>query len=117
MAIGLIGRKLGMTRTFNVSGVSVPVTVIYVETNRVSQVKSLSKDGYEALQFAAGVCKPRKLNKPLNGHLSKALLGPAKVLREFRVSSNEFSPQASEFNVDHFNVGECVDVVATSKGK
>jgi large subunit ribosomal protein L3 len=130
MAVGLIGRKLGMTRAFDTSGVSVPVTVVHVETNRVSQIKTFTKDGYDAVQLATGSCKASKLNKALNGHISKALSGPARILREFKIDAADESGEqgksgtgtsslsiGSEYRVDHFSIGEKVDVVASSRGK
>ena len=116
MAIGIVGRKSGMTRVFTEAGASVPVTVIEVEPNRVVQVKTPEVDGYTAVQVTAGhQARPKK---PLAGHFAKAGAGAGRGLWEFRVDAigDEFSPGA-EFGVEQFEAGQKVDVRGISKGK
>jgi large subunit ribosomal protein L3 len=118
MSIGLIGRKAGMTRIFQEDGVSVPVTVIEVTPNRVTQVKTVDRDGYAALQVAAGRRKPSRVTKPLAGHYAKAGVVAGEVLREFRLQEAPGELQSgSELGVDMFSAGQKVDVRGVSKGK
>jgi large subunit ribosomal protein L3 len=118
MSIGLIGRKAGMTRIFQEDGVSVPVTVIEVTPNRVTQVKTVDRDGYVALQVAAGRRKPSRVTKPLAGHYAKAGVVAGEVLREFRLQEAPGELQSgSELGVDMFSAGQKVDVRGVSKGK
>ena len=116
MAIGLVGRKSGMTRVFTEAGASVPVTVIEVEPNRVVQVKTPEKDGYFAIQVTTG--KRTRLQKPMAGHFAKAGAGAGRGLWEFRVDSvgDELNP-GSEIGIDQFEAGQKVDVRGLSKGK
>jgi len=119
MTIGLIGRKRGMTRIFTEAGQSVPVTVIEVVDNRVTQVKTEQTDGYVALQVAAEQVKPSRVNKPMAGHFAKAGVEPARILREFRLSVDEaadYQP-GKTLGVDLFESGQKVDVTGVSKGK
>lgn len=119
MAIGLVGRKCGMTRIFTEDGVSIPVTVIEVEPNRITQIKSESADGYSAVQVTTGSRKATHLSKASSGQFAKAGVGAGRGLWEFRVDGSE----ASGFNVGDsiqvsiFEAGKKVDVTATSKGK
>lgn len=119
MAIGLVGRKVGMSRVFTDQGASVPVTVIQVESNRISQIRSLERDGYEAIQVASGSKKPSRVNKPEAGHLAVQGVEAAAALMEFRVSAAEIEGLSvgSELTVDRFEEGQIVDVVGVSKGK
>lgn len=120
MSIGLVGRKLGMTRIFTEAGESVPVTVIEAEPNRVSQIKSLDVDGYDAIQVTTGMRKPSRVNKPMAGHFAKAGVMAGRGLWESRVSEAselEGIELGSELNVDRFTEGQYVDVTGTSKGK
>ena len=89
MAIGLVGRKCGMTRVFTDAGESVPVTVIEVLPNRVTQVKSSEKDGYQAIQVTYGARRPQLLTKALAGHYRKANSAPGKALVEFRIGKSD----------------------------
>ena len=114
--IGLIGRKVGMTRIFTEDGVSVPVTVIEVEANRVTQVKSLENDGYQAIQVTTGSKKANRVNKPEAGHFAKAGVEAGRGLWEFRFEEGEFTVGQS-INVDIFTDVKKVDVTGTSKGK
>ena len=119
MAIGLVGRKVGMTRVFTDEGVSIPVTVIQIESNRVSQIRSLKCDGYEAIQVASGRKKSFRVNRPEAGHLSAHSTEAAASLLEFRVSFSENGDLkvGSELTVDRFQEGQVVDVTGVSKGK
>ncbi|PIQ43793.1 MAG: 50S ribosomal protein L3 [Gammaproteobacteria bacterium CG11_big_fil_rev_8_21_14_0_20_46_22] len=117
MALGLIGRKCGMTRIFTESGESIPVTVVSVAPNHVVQVKTLESDGYNALQVGAGVAKPQRLTKAELGHFAKATVEPATSLREFRVNEGHEHKIGDELTVELFQAGQKVDVSGVSKGK
>jgi large subunit ribosomal protein L3 len=119
MAIGLVGRKCGMTRVFTEAGETVPVTVIEVLPNRVTQVKTGERDGYRAVQLAYGVKRPQLLTKAIAGHYAKANAAPGKALVEFRLGEKEAADIAvgAEFKADHFQVGQVVDVTGTTIGK
>jgi large subunit ribosomal protein L3 len=119
MAIGLIGRKAGMTRLFNEDGDSVAVTVIEVQPNRVSQVKSAETDGYSAIQVAFGNRRASRVTKPMAGHYAKAGVEAGECLREFRLESGEGADLAvgSEITVDIFAPGQKVDVRGVTKGR
>jgi large subunit ribosomal protein L3 len=117
--LGLLGRKVGMTRVFTDDGDTVPVTVLDVSNNRVAQVKSVDSDGYVALQVAFGNRKASRLNKPESGHLAKAGVEACEMLREFRVSAEVASQfqLGSPVPVTLFAAGQMVDVQGTSIGK
>lgn len=119
MAIGLVGRKVGMTRIFQEDGASVPVTVIEVQANRVTQVKDLEIDGYRALQVTTGSKKANRVNKAAAGHFAKASVEAGRGLWEFRLGEGEGDEIAvgSELTVEIFNDTKMVDVTGTSKGK
>ncbi|HAD47734.1 LSU ribosomal protein L3P [Idiomarina aquatica] len=119
MAIGLVGRKVGMTRVFQEDGASVPVTVIEVLANRVTQVKSEDTDGYRALQVTTGEKKASRVTKPLAGHFAKAGTEAGRGLWEFRLENGEGEDYAvgSELTVEVFAETKKVDVTGTSKGK
>ncbi|KPV96894.1 MULTISPECIES: 50S ribosomal protein L3 [unclassified Pseudoalteromonas] len=118
MALGLIGRKVGMTRIFTEDGVSIPVTVIEATPNRVTQVKSEATDGYNALQVTAGEKKASRVNKPEAGHFAKAGVEAGRGLWEFRLSGDEGDFEVgNEITVEVFNDVAKVDVTGTSKGK
>ena len=117
MPIGLIGKKVGMTRVFTEAGASVPVTVIHAPANCVTQVKTPDHDGYRALQLSMGECKPDGLNKPMLGHYRKANVTPRRWMGEFRITEEEMRRSGDLVRVNSFTVGEQVDVVGTSKGK
>lgn len=118
MAIGIVGRKVGMTRLFTEQGESVPVTVIEVSPNRVTQVRSLEQDGYTAIQVTTGSRKASRVTKPMVGHYAKAGVEAGRGLWEFRLAdSEEAVTVGSEIGVDRFSVGQKVDVRGTSKGK
>jgi len=119
MTIGVIGRKLGMTRVFTEDGASLPVTVIEVEPNRVTQVKTPETDGYRAVQVTTGTRKASRVTKPLAGHFAKAGVEAGRGLWEFRLDDGEgedLAP-AAEIKVDIFADGQKVDVTGVSIGK
>ncbi|BDM66160.1 50S ribosomal protein L3 [Shewanella sp. NFH-SH190041] len=119
MAIGLIGRKVGMTRIFTEDGVSIPVTVIEVEANRVAQVKTLENDGYRALQVTTGTKKANRITKPEAGHFAKAGVEAGRGLWEMRLADGEGEgiEVGAELKVDIFADIAKVDVTGQSKGK
>lgn len=115
--IGLVGRKVGMTRVFTEEGVSIPVTVVEVEANRVSQVKTIENDGYAAIQVTAGTKKANRVTKPEAGHFAKAGVEAGRGLWEFRLENGEEFAVGAELTVELFNEIKKVDVTGTSKGK
>lgn len=118
MTIGLVGRKSGMTRLFAEDGTSVPVTVIEIEANRVTQIKTADTDGYTAVQITTGHKKANRVRKPVAGHFAKAQTEAGRGLWEFRVDEvDESIAVGSELSIDQFEVGQKVDVTGTSKGK
>jgi len=117
MKIGLIGRKRGMTRVFTEQGNSVPVTVVEVDPNRVTQVKDVETDGYRSIQVTIGKRRASRVNKPVAGHYSKAGVEAGEGLWELRLPEGEDVETGSELKVDMFEAGELVDVTGTSKGK
>jgi len=119
MTIGVIGRKAGMTRIFTEEGATVPVTVVEVQPNRVSQVKSQDSDGYRAVQVTAGSRKPSRVTKPLAGHFAKAGVEAGDTLREFRLNEGEGEDLANgqELGVSLFEAGQKVDVRGVTKGR
>jgi len=119
MAIGLVGRKCGMTRVFTEAGETVPVTVIEVLPNRVTQVKTQEKDGYRAVQVTFGTRRPQLLTKAVAGHYAKANVAPGRGLVEFRLADSENTDlqPGSEVKVDLFKPGDIVDVTGTTIGK
>ncbi|MBT8070634.1 MAG: 50S ribosomal protein L3 [Gammaproteobacteria bacterium] len=119
MTIGLIGRKRGMTRVFTEQGDSVPVTVIEVSPNRVTQVKTAEVDGYNALQVTMGTKRNSLVNKPQAGHFSKAGVEAGEGLWELRLEEGEGADlePGAELNVEQFEAGQMVDVTGTSIGK
>ncbi|UCH18294.1 MAG: 50S ribosomal protein L3 [Burkholderiales bacterium] len=117
--LGLLGRKVGMTRIFTDDGDAVPVTVLDVSNNRVAQVKTVETDGYTAVQVAFGTRKASRVNKPEAGHLAKAGVEAGEVLREFRVDADVAGqyPPGATLPVTLFAAGQKVDVQGTSIGK
>ena len=119
MTMGLVGRKCGMTRVFTDDGISIPVTVIEAQPNRITQVKTVETDGYRALQVTAGSRKPSGVSKPEAGHFAAAKVEAGDLITEFRLDETdevEFE-LGSEVKVDLFEEGQTVDVVGTSIGK
>ena len=119
MPMGLLGRKCGMTRVFTEAGVTVPVTVIEVLPNRVTQVKSPEVDGYRAVQISFGVKRPQLLSAAVAGHYAKAKVAPGRTLMEFRLGDKERTELAAgaEITVELFKAGDAVDVTGTTIGK
>jgi large subunit ribosomal protein L3 len=119
MSIGLIGRKCGMTRVFCEDGTSVPVTVLQIDSNRVTQVKTVEIDGYRAVQVAAGDKKSSRVNKAMAGHYAAANVTAGRGLWEFRLEDGEGSDLSagSPLPLDIFSVGQVVDVQGKSIGK
>ncbi len=118
MSIGLVGIKTGMTRVFDDSGVSIPVTVINIDSNRISQIKTKERDGYSAVQVAYGSQKESRLSKALIGHYKKSNINLARGQHEFRVEdlSDEISV-GTDIKVDSFKAGEHVDISGKTLGK
>ena len=119
MSLGLVGRKIGMTRVFAEDGASIPVTVLDVSNNRVSQVKTAATDGYSAIQVAYGTRKPSRITKPITGHLAKAGVEAARGCAECRVSADavaQFEP-GSALSAEIFKAGQMVDVSGVTQGK
>jgi len=119
MSLGLVGRKVGMTRIFTDDGDSVPVTVLDVAGNRVAQIKKPDTDGYTAVQVTYGKRRPSRVTKPMAGHFAKAGVEAGVVTKEFRVSEEELAniQVGSALGVDLFKPGQKVDVTGTSIGK
>lgn len=119
MTIGLVGRKCGMTRVFTEAGVSVPVTVIEVDPNRITQIKTVDTDGYQAVQVTTGERRASRVTKAMAGHFAKAEVAAGRGVWEFRVNAEEAAAYQAggSIGVDLFVVGQAVDVVGTSKGK
>ena len=119
MSLGLVGRKIGMTRVFTDDGSSLPVTVLEVSNNRVTQVKSVNTDGYTAVQLAHGVRRHSRVSKAAAGHYAKAAVEAGSVLKEFTVSPEQLAglQAGSTVSVEIFQVGQLVDVTGTTKGK
>ncbi|MFG6179385.1 50S ribosomal protein L3 [Halomonas sp. THAF12] len=118
MTIGLVGKKAGMTRVFTEDGASVPVTVIEVEPNRVTRVKSVESDGYAAVQVTSGSRKAKHLSKAQAGQFAKAGIEAGRSLMEFRLAEGDEAPEVGgELTVSLFEAGQMIDVTGTSKGK
>jgi large subunit ribosomal protein L3 len=119
MSLGLVGRKVGMTRIFAEDGATVPVTVLDVSNNRVTQIKTPETDGYAAVQVTFGQRRASRVGKPLAGHLAKAGVEAGHILKEFPVSTEELSSlkPGDQISVTIFAVGQKVDVSGTSIGK
>ncbi len=119
MTIGIVGRKCGMTRVFKEDGASIPVTVIELTPNRISQVKTGETDGYNAIQVTYGTRKLSHVSKPVAGHLAKAKVDAGRGFKEFRLEPSEIvnMTAGSEIKVDLFKEGQIVDVTGTTRGK
>ena len=119
MTMGLVGRKCGMTRVFTDEGESIPVTVIEAHANRVTQVKTVDRDGYRALQVSAGSRKASRVSKPEAGHFAAAKVEAGDLMTEFRLDDADEADfeLGAEVKVDLFEEGQKVDVVGTSIGK
>ena len=117
MAIGLLGKKIGMTRLYDQKGRLFTATVIETAGNRVLQVKSAETDGYSAIQVGYGDQKPQRVGRAQAGHFAKTSSTPKKFIREFRLLPGEPSPENPDLAVTVFEVGQFVDVIGRSKGK
>lgn len=117
MTIGIVGRKTGMTRVFTDDGVSIPVTVIEVEPNRVTQVKNVDTDGYSAVQVTIGSRRASRVAKSEAGHFAKANVEAGRSVWELRNNAQEAFEVGSSFTVESFSAGQLIDVTGTSKGK
>lgn len=117
MSLGLVGRKCGMTRIFTEDGVSIPVTVVQVESNKVTQVKTAETDGYNAVQVTTGLKKRSNVNKPAAGHFAKAGVEPGRGLWEFAIDNAGEYEVGSVIEATIFEAGQKVDVRGVSKGK
>lgn len=118
MALALIGKKSGMTRIFTEDGASIPVTVIEVTPNRVTQIRSLDVDGYSAVQVTAGSRKAKHLTKAQAGHFAKAGVEAGRIVREYRLAEGDEAPVVgADLTVSLFEAGQLIDVIGTSKGK
>ena len=119
MSLGMVGRKVGMTRVFADDGSAIPVTVLDVGNNRVTQVKTPDTDGYAAVQITFGKRRASRVSKPMAGHLAKAGVESGEVLKEFPVSTDELAnfKAGDVVGVDTFTVGQLVDVTGTTKGR
>ncbi|MCB1225008.1 MAG: 50S ribosomal protein L3 [Verrucomicrobiales bacterium] len=119
MSLGLIGKKLGMTRVYDENGVSIPVTVVSVQGNTIVQVKRQDgKDGYSAVQIGFDDQKEQRVNKPLQGHFKKAGTAPKRILREFRFATDAELPAAdTALGAELFSAGQFVDVIGVTRGK
>src|SRR5688500_6150984 len=114
---GILGTKLGMTQVFDENNRIVPVTVVKAEPNVVTQVRTEEKDGYTAVQLAAGAIDPRKVNKPVAGHFAKAGVTPRRHLVELRTADASEYTVGQEITAEVFEAGAVVDITGTSKGK
>jgi large subunit ribosomal protein L3 len=119
MTIGLVGRKVGMTRIFTDEGDTLPVTVLDVSDNRITQIKSPDKDGYSAVQVTFGKRRASRVGKPLAGHLAKAGVEAGHILKEFRAKPEELAnlKVGGKIGLDMFKPGQKVDVTGTTQGK
>lgn len=117
--LGLVGRKVGMTRIFTEDGESIPVTVLEVAGNRVTQVKTEETDGYNAIQVAFGSKKPSRVSKPLSGHYAKAGVEAGEMLKEFHIDADKLADLkvGTTLSVEMFTVGQKVDVIGITIGK
>lgn len=117
--LGLVGRKIGMTRIFTEDGESIPVTVLEVSGNRVTQVKTEETDGYNAIQVAFGSKKPSRVSKPLSGHYAKVGVEAGEMLKEFHIDADKLADLkvGTTLSVEMFTVGQKVDVTGITIGK
>ena len=117
MTIGIVGRKSGMTRVFNDKGASIPVTVVEVEPNRVTQIKTDEIDGYSAVQVTVGTRRSSRISKSEAGHFAKAGVEAGRGIWELRLDTSTEVKVGENIAVDQFSVGQKVDVTGISKGK
>ncbi|NBS53260.1 MAG: 50S ribosomal protein L3, partial [Spartobacteria bacterium] len=117
MSIGLLGKKLGMTRIYDEKGRVSPATVIAAGGNRILQTKSIEKDKYTSVQVGFDDQKPQRVGKAMTGHFAKTESTAKRFIREFRLADNAVTPESAELPVTNFEVGQFVDVIGQSKGK
>jgi large subunit ribosomal protein L3 len=117
MSIGLLGKKIGMTRIYDEKGRVTPATVIEAGGNRILQVKSADKDGYAAVQVGYGDQKPQRVGKAMTGHFAKSSSTAKRFIREFRLADGATAPESADLPVTGFEIGQFVDVIGQSKGK
>jgi len=117
MSIGLLGKKLGMTRIYDEKGRISPATVIAAGGNRILQTKSIEKDKYTSVQVGFDDQKPQRVGKAMTGHFAKTASTAKRFIREFRLADNAATPETAELPVTNFEVGQFVDVIGQSKGK
>lgn len=117
MALGLVGKKIGMTRIFSEDGDSQPVTVIEVTSNRITQIRTVDTDGYDGIQVTTGTRNPNRVTKAMKGHFSKAKVEAGRGVWEFRVDGGHEYEAGGEITVELYEQGQYVDVQGTSKGK
>ncbi|MBX9743183.1 MAG: 50S ribosomal protein L3 [Chthoniobacterales bacterium] len=117
MAIGILGKKIGMTRVYDAKGHARAVTVLEAKGNHVLQVKTLEKEGYSAVQLGFDDQKIHRVTKAQQGHFKKAGSTPKRFQKEFRLAPGEAAPALGEWNLSNFQQGQFVDVISTSKGK
>jgi len=117
MSIGILGKKIGMTRVYDDKGRSTPATVIEAGGNRILQTKTADKDGYTSVQVGYGDQKPQRVSKAQTGHFARSSSTPKRFLREFRLAGGESAPESVDLAVTIFEAGQFVDVIGQSKGK
>jgi len=117
MSIGVLGKKIGMTRIYDTKGRIRPVTVIEAGGNRILQVKNKEKDGYSSVQLGFGEQKESRITKAQKGHFSKSSSTPKRFIREFRLKDGEVAPELGDWPITNFQNGQFIDVISTSKGK
>jgi len=117
MSIGLLGKKIGMTRLYDENGRVTPVTVIEAGGNRILQIRNRENDGYEAVQVGYGEQKASRMSKAALGHLAKSSSTPKRFVREFRLKNGEALPETGDLPLSTLKVGQWVDVIGRSKGK
>jgi large subunit ribosomal protein L3 len=117
MSIGLLGKKLGMTRIYDEKGRVTPATVISAGGNRILQTKTAENDGYAAVQIGFDDQKPQRVGKAMTGHFAKSSSTAKRFIREFRLADGETAPEAADVAVTHFEIGQFVDIIGQSKGK
>jgi large subunit ribosomal protein L3 len=117
MRIGVIAKKIGMSRVFDEDGIHVPVTILQLDNVKVVAHKTVEKDGYSAVQLSSGLAKVKNVTKPLRGHYAKAKVEPGRKLVEFRIDESNFPPVGVEISATHFLPGQFVDVIGTTIGK
>jgi len=117
MKIGILGKKIGMTRLFNENGEAIPVTVIEAGPCPIAQIKTKENDGYEAIQIGFGQKRESKINEPARGHFKKANVPPLRILREIKIDNVETYKAGEQLTVELFSAGELVDITGISKGK